>query len=187
MVSMLYHWILIGACNPMTSCLIRIFQANASAPAANATLRAVSVTVAAAAPLRFGVDESYRLEVNATHAVISAPTQWGALHGLETFFQLVRVNFPTDDGPTTTGAASSAAGALTGRNGGGGGGGSDLPSYVLGADVPLAIDDRPFVQWRGLMIDTARHYLNVPLIKRAIDAMAASKLNNLHSTSPTTK
>jgi hexosaminidase len=30
------------------------------------------------------------------------------------------------------------------------------------------------------MIDTSRHFLSVAQIKRAVDAMAASKLNDLH-------
>ena len=34
--------------------------------------------------------------------------------------------------------------------------------------------------WRGLMIDTARHFLSVDTIKRAIDGMLFTKLNVLH-------
>lgn len=36
-----------------------------------------------------GEDESYTLEVNASHATLTAPTALGALHGLQTFLQLV--------------------------------------------------------------------------------------------------
>ena len=36
-----------------------------------------------------GEDESYTLEINASHATLTAPTALGALHGLQTFLQLV--------------------------------------------------------------------------------------------------
>lgn len=40
--------------------------------------------------------------------------------------------------------------------------------------------DRPAYPHRGLMLDTARHYLPLPDIRRTLDGMAASKLNVLH-------
>lgn len=42
------------------------------------------------------------------------------------------------------------------------------------------IDDQPRFAWRGLLIDAARHFLPVPVIKRNLDGMAAVKLNVLH-------
>jgi hexosaminidase len=42
------------------------------------------------------------------------------------------------------------------------------------------IRDWPRFKWRGLMIDPARHFLPVAVIKRNIDGMAAVKLNVLH-------
>ena len=36
-----------------------------------------------------GEDESYTLEIDASHATLTAPTALGALHGLQTFLQLV--------------------------------------------------------------------------------------------------
>lgn len=44
----------------------------------------------------------------------------------------------------------------------------------------LKISDFPTFTWRGLMIDAARHFQPVAVIKRNIDAMAAVKLNVLH-------
>ena len=44
----------------------------------------------------------------------------------------------------------------------------------------LVHDDAPRVRWRGLMIDTARHYLSISTIKQTVDAMAATKMNDLH-------
>ena len=50
-----------------------------------------------------------------------------------------------------------------------------------GALLPaLRIEDAPRFQWRGLMLDSARHFQSVGYIKRFIDAMAAHKLNVLH-------
>ena len=44
----------------------------------------------------------------------------------------------------------------------------------------VSITDRPRFPWRGLMIDSARHFQPVEVIKRNLDAMAAVKLNVLH-------
>ena len=44
----------------------------------------------------------------------------------------------------------------------------------------LKIVDEPRFPWRGLMIDVARHFMPMDVIKRNIDGMAAVKLNVLH-------
>jgi hexosaminidase len=46
--------------------------------------------------------------------------------------------------------------------------------------LPIKISDTPRFEWRGIMIDTARHYLSVNTILRTIDAAAYNKLNTLH-------
>jgi hexosaminidase len=46
--------------------------------------------------------------------------------------------------------------------------------------VPVMIRDCPRFQHRGLMLDTARHYLQLPTILRTIDGLAQNKLNVLH-------
>lgn len=89
-------------------------------------------------------DESYRLEITATHAQLTAANPLGALHGLQTFLQLVRVT-------------------------------------PQGFSVPaVTIDDQPRFLWRGLMIDTGRHFMPVPVIERNLDGMEAVKLNVFH-------
>ncbi len=91
-----------------------------------------------------GEDESYVLEVTATGAKLTAPTPLGAMHGLQTFLQLVQVS---PDG--------FAAPALT-------------------------IDDKPRFPWRGLMIDSARHFVPLDVLRRNIDGLEAVKMNVFH-------
>ena len=51
--------------------------------------------------------------------------------------------------------------------------------YVL-CGLPLTLSDAPLFEWRGMLIDTARHYLPVPTLLTMLDGMAALKLNTLH-------
>jgi len=91
-----------------------------------------------------GEDESYTLDIAPDSGVLKAPTVAGAMHGLETFLQLVE--------PAA--------------------GGFSAPA--------VHIEDRPRFPWRGLMLDSCRHWMPVPLVKRNLDAMAAVKLNVFH-------
>jgi len=48
-------------------------------------------------------------------------------------------------------------------------------------EIPaVAIADAPRFHWRGLMLDSARHYLPPASIERILDQMAQLKLNTLH-------
>jgi hexosaminidase len=91
-----------------------------------------------------GEDESYALEVSATGATLTAPTDLGALHGLQTLLQLVSVS--------PDGFAAPA----------------------------VSIVDTPRFPWRGLMIDTARHFIPLEILRRNIDGMEAVKMNVFH-------
>jgi hexosaminidase len=44
----------------------------------------------------------------------------------------------------------------------------------------VVIDDHPRFPWRGLMIDTGRHFMPLDVIKRNLDGMEAVKLNVFH-------
>ena len=54
---------------------------------------------------------------------------------------------------------------------------SDRDGFYLPA---VKIQDQPRFQWRGLLIDVARHYEPMEVLKRNLDAMAAVKLNVFH-------
>jgi hexosaminidase len=56
-----------------------------------------------------------------------------------------------------------------------------VSSDRAGAFVPaVRIDDRPRFRWRGLLVDAARHWMPVGVVKRNLDGMAGVKLNVLH-------
>ncbi|HLA12693.1 MAG TPA: family 20 glycosylhydrolase [Pyrinomonadaceae bacterium] len=54
---------------------------------------------------------------------------------------------------------------------------SDQRGYYLPG---VKIQDQPRFPWRGLLIDVARHFETMQVLKRNLDAMAAVKLNVLH-------
>jgi hexosaminidase len=93
---------------------------------------------------KLGEDESYELTVSESGAKLNAATTLGALHGLQTFLQLVTIT------PT-------------------------------GFTVPaVTIKDQPRFPWRGTLIDVSRHFIQLDVLKRNLDAMAAVKMNVLH-------
>lgn len=52
-------------------------------------------------------------------------------------------------------------------------------SYVI-KGIPVQIDDAAQFIWRGILIDTSRHYLPVSSILKLIDGMLYNKLSVLH-------
>ncbi|HXX99686.1 MAG TPA: family 20 glycosylhydrolase [Candidatus Limnocylindrales bacterium] len=44
----------------------------------------------------------------------------------------------------------------------------------------VSIQDQPRFVWRGLMIDSARHFIPLPVVRRNLDGMEAVKMNVLH-------
>src|SRR5262249_10084400 len=84
-----------------------------------------------------GEDESYTLDVTPNGAMLKAPTIAGAMHGIETFIQLVEP----------------AAGGFSAAS--------------------VHIEDKPRFPWRGLMLDSARHWMPPDRGRRNLDAMAA--------------
>jgi len=93
---------------------------------------------------KLGEDESYKLDVTATGAKLSAPTALGVIHGLQTLLQLVA--------PSSQGFAAPA----------------------------VHIEDTPRFPWRGLLLDSCRHWMPIEVVKRTLDGMEAVKMNVLH-------
>jgi hexosaminidase len=104
-------------------------------------------------------DESYSLTVDKNgNCAISSATVWGTLYGMETFSQLLVRQL-----------SSSSSSKLAG----------DVDFVYLGFRS-IDINDTPRFAHRGLLIDTARHFLPVASIKSLIDSMPMNKLNVLH-------
>ncbi|MBT9391595.1 beta-N-acetylhexosaminidase [Hymenobacter sp. NST-14] len=96
-------------------------------------------------------EEKYSLRVTPMGVTIDAPTSLGALRGVATLRQLLANQLPTK------------------KNG--------LEAQFL---PEVDIQDQPRFAWRGLLMDAARHFMPVAVIKRNLDGMAAVKLNVLH-------
>lgn len=105
--------------------------------------------------LLHGVDESYELTIPATDgpATLNSKSVFGALRGLETFAQLLEYGWIEDN---------------TGQS-----------TFTL-SSTPHTIYDAPSYPYRGLLVDTARHYLPMELLLTNLDAMSMNKLNVLH-------
>ena len=117
------------------------------------TLQALWVSISSSdLDLNVSTNESYTLTVDSLHASLQAHTVYGVLRGLETFSQL-----------TTRRQPGCSSGKQWGIN----------SSHV-------AIRDAPRFHWRGVMLDTARHFLPITTIERFLDAMEMNKLNVLH-------
>lgn len=78
-------------------------------------------------------------------ARVEAKTQWGALRALETLSQLVSWRSEGD-------------------------GGAGRTRYRVHGS-PVVVADAPRFPWRGLLLDTARHFLPVPAIERILGAL----------------
>ncbi len=89
-------------------------------------------------------DETYQLNVTPQGVTLTAATDLGAMHGLETLLQLATM---------------------------------EQGACVLPA---VTIHDVPRFRWRGFMLDVSRHFEPVASVERALDGMAAAKLNVFH-------
>ena len=96
--------------------------------------------------------EGYELSVTPVGVVLKAPTSIGLFWGCQSLRQL----FP----PAILGTST-----VTG---------------ISWAAPAVQIRDMPRYQWRGALLDSGRHFLPVPFVKKFIDLMALHKLNMLN-------
>ncbi len=96
--------------------------------------------------------EAYRLTVSAEGVLITAPAAAGLFYGTQTLLQLLPASI-------------------------------ESATAVDGVEwrVPMVtIEDHPRFEWRGAMLDVARHFFGVDDVKRFIDQLARYKLNRFH-------
>jgi len=105
------------------------------------------------------MDEAYNVTVSLDppKAVLMSATNWGIIRGLETISQLIFQTKTKKNNPAE----------------------NDDGDNFFGIR-PVEIEDAPRFTHRGLMLDTARHYISLDKIIPLIDAMAYNKLNVFH-------
>lgn len=130
----------------------------AIAPATGFNLRIVDKAGKASA-IEFLLDkttatsrEGYRLSVTPQRISIAAPASAGLFYATQTLRQLL---------PPQIFAPSKQNGVNW-----------QMPS--------VQIEDAPRFEWRGLMLDSGRHFFPIPVVKKFIDAMALHKMNTFH-------
>jgi hexosaminidase len=101
-------------------------------------------------------DEGYELSVTTDSIILSAFCPAGLFYGIQTLQQFI----PPHPLATLRHSLRSQGSALT------------LPA--------VSIRDTPRFEWRGAMLDVARHFFGVEDIKRYIDLISHYKMNRLH-------
>lgn len=110
--------------------------------------------------LDLATDERYVLSLDkavvGNRGVVNvyANSVFGALRALESFAQLVVIEEQNDD--------------------------ANAQYYTLTIEAPFTINDKPRFPWRGLLIDSSRHYLPLRKIVKILGAMQSVKMNVLH-------
>jgi len=99
-------------------------------------------------------DEAYRLTVTAGQILVEANSKAGFFYGMMTLMQMM---------PT----------AIWGQ--------TEPEALRKEWRVPACtVEDAPRFRWRGMMLDTSRHFFSVAYVKKFIDRMAQHKLNLFH-------
>jgi len=92
---------------------------------------------------------------------LTAKNIFGIMRGLETVLQLAFVE-GFQEGQTNLDGHAPAANFLSIKN------------------TPISIEDEPRFPWRGMLVDTARHYFSIDKLKEIIDALSWNKMNVFH-------
>jgi hexosaminidase len=95
---------------------------------------------------------SYNLSVQTDRINIEARDEAGLFYAMQTIIQLLPIEIES----------------------------KNLVSGIQWILPGVTIKDKPAFQYRGLMIDVARHFLPISFLHKIVDLMALQKLNNLH-------
>ncbi len=112
-----------------------------------------SITLRLLAPTAESSPEGYALRVFPGGVLMSATSEQGLFHAVQTLRQLLPARIESPAWRDTTRAWT-------------------LPNCL--------IMDRPRFTWRGLLLDCCRHFMDVDFIKHTIDMLALLKMNRLH-------
>ncbi len=97
--------------------------------------------------------EAYKMTVNAERITIVGGDSAGVFYGIQTLRQMMPVKLAF----------------------------GEIDKQAEGAEVIAAnIEDKPLTKWRGVMVDSARHFQPKEFIKKFIDLMSIHKLNRMH-------
>lgn len=111
-------------------------------------------------PLADSGEEAYLLEITEEAVKIQGNTAAGVFYGI----QSLRHCFPAEFGTLSVAPSS-----------------IKKPSYTGRISVPcIMIQDSPHYPWRGFMLDEARHFFGIQVVKELLDQMALLKLNRFH-------
>jgi hexosaminidase len=98
-----------------------------------------------------GNPESYKLEISSSEVKISSAGESGLFFGVQTLIQI----FPKEI--------------------------AEKAQQNIKWEIPAGtIQDAPTFEYRGAMLDVARHFISVPDVKNFIDQIASYKINHLH-------
>lgn len=99
------------------------------------------------------MEEWYTIEVMKGTIVIEASQSWGIIHGFTSLEQMVWRSTTKSD--------------------------NNLVQNSINLNISK-IMDTPRLKYRGVLLDTSRHYLPIPTIKRQLELMRINKLNVFH-------
>ncbi|EPS72439.1 hypothetical protein M569_02319, partial [Genlisea aurea] len=130
-----------------------VIEANTSGIDPSLVLKGIHVVIASPSDeLQYGVDESYKLHIPAEGNNVSVHIKAETIYGALHALETFSQICRFDI----------------------------ISRGILIHQVPWIVVDRPRFHFRGLLIDTSRHYQPLPVIKKVIDSMAFAKLNVLH-------
>lgn len=97
--------------------------------------------------------EAYKIEISGGKIAITGGDSSGVFYGIQTLRQLMPVHLAY----------------------------GKIAKKATGAEIAaVTIEDKPLTHWRGVMVDSARHFQPKEAILKFIDLMSVHKLNRMH-------